>query len=78
MTGNVFNEGNLLFDFTDCGTAERFDTRDKNVYGMKAVDFIAETVDCLYFIEVKDYQNPNAAPERRKKDFEMLVAAGTE
>jgi hypothetical protein len=72
---NVFDEGNLRFDFTACGTAERFDTRDKNAYGLKSVDFIAETADCLYFVEVKDYQHPNALPERRKDDYQMLKAA---
>jgi len=75
---NVFDEGNLRFDFTACGTAVRFDESNKNVHGMKAVDFIAETVDCLYFVEVKDYQNPNAPQERRINDYEMLITAGTE
>jgi hypothetical protein len=51
---NIYDEGNLVFDFTACGTARRFDERNKNVHGMKNVDFIAETVDCLYFIEIKD------------------------
>ena len=74
----VLDEGNLRFDFTACGTAERFDDKNKNASGMKAVDFIAESVDCLYFIEAKDYQNPKATPERRKRDYEMLIAAVTE
>jgi len=78
MINNVFDEGNLRFDFTACGTAWRFDESNKNAHGMKAVDFIAETADCLYFVEVKDFQNPNAPQERRKEDFEMLIAAGTE
>ena len=73
--GNVFYEGNLQLDFTDCGTTERFDTKDKNAYGMKSVDFVVETDDCSYFIEVKDYQHPNASQERQKDDYEKLMDA---
>ena len=72
---SVFYEGNLQFTFTECDAAERFDTKDCNVYGMKSVDFIAETTDYLYFIEVKDYQHPNASPKRQKEDYRMLVEA---
>ena len=72
---NVLEEGNLQFDFTGCGQAERFDTREKNAYGMKTVDFVAETADCLYFIEVKDYQHPNAPQMRQKEDYEKLKSA---
>jgi hypothetical protein len=72
---NVFAEGNLQIDFTACGTAIQFD--EINTYGMKAVDFIAETGDTLFFVEIKDFQNPNAPEERRNEDYEMLVEAGT-
>ncbi len=75
---NVFDEGNLHFDFNNCGTAERFDVNKTNPYGMKAVDFFVETADCLYFIEIKDYQHPNATQERQKKDFSMLISAAKE
>jgi hypothetical protein len=74
----ILDEGNLRFDFTAYDTAEQFDNGNKNPYGMKSVDFFAETADCLYFIEVKDFQNPNATEERRAKDYKMLRAAGTE
>jgi hypothetical protein len=74
----VFDEGDLIFDFSEFNTAKQFDDRNKNVFGMKAVDFIAETANCLYFVEAKNYQNPNAKPERRKEDYEMLIAAVTE
>jgi hypothetical protein len=40
---------------------------------MKSVDFVAETADCLYFIEVKDYQHPNAPQERQKDDYKKLM-----
>jgi hypothetical protein len=42
---------------------------------MKSVDFIADAPDCLYFIEVKDYQNPCASAERRNSDIKMLTFA---
>lgn len=71
---NKFEEGNLRFDFSnDYSLVERFDDAKKSSYGMKAVDFIAETKDRLYFIEVKDFQHPNAPPERRNKDYIMLT-----
>jgi len=75
----VHDEGNLRFDFTAYDTVERFDVKNTNPNGMKAVDFIAETNDCLYFIEVKDFQHPSPkAKQNRQKDFDMLIAAGTE
>ena len=74
----LLDEGNLQFDFSTCHIVERFDDRQVNPYGMKAVDFIAEDTEHLYFIEVKDFQNPKATEERRKTDYEMLIAAGTE
>jgi hypothetical protein len=67
---NEFTEGNLTFDFTACGTAERFDEKEKNAYGMKAVDFVAESDDTLYFVEVKDYQHPKS--QRKNEDLIML------
>ncbi len=45
---------------------------------MKAVDFVVETSDCLYFIEVKDFQHPNAPLEQRLNDYKMLIAATEE
>ncbi len=75
---NVFDEGNLRFDFNNCGSAERFDIHETNPYGMKAVDFFVETTDCLYFIEIKDYQHPKAPPNQQKSDLEMLKSAVTD
>jgi len=75
---DTFDEGNLRFDFSACGVAERFDMEKANPYGLKAVDFIVNTDHCVYFVEVKDYQNPNASAKRRKKDYEMLISAVTD
>ena len=69
------DEGNLHFEFLSFLSAERFDSKELNVFGMKSVDFVAEDTDCLYFIEVKDYQHPNTTENRRKLDFETLIAA---
>lgn len=77
MNKKVFNEGGLRIDFTACDRAEQFDVSNKNSHGMKAVDFIAETSDFLYFVEIKDFQNTNAPEEQKKDDLEMLIAAGT-
>jgi|GEM_PF-1399773 len=71
----VLSEGNLRFDFIAYNTVERFD--DVTNHGMKAVDFVFETNDCLYFIEVKDFQNPNASLKRRKEDYDMLTKKET-
>ena len=69
------DEGNLQFDFSAFQSAERFDDKAINAYGLKAVDFVAEDADSLYFIEVKDFQHPNATSARRKADNDMLNAA---
>ena len=74
---NMFKEGSLKFDFSPIHSVERFDIKHTNPYGMKSVDFVAETVDSTYFIEVKDFQNPKASL-RHKADYEMLISAGTE
>ena len=75
MITKLLYEGNLKFDFSVFLLAERFDDKETNVYGMKAVDFLAEDTDSLYFIEVKDFQHPDATLERRRADYEMLTAA---
>ncbi|MCL2086304.1 MAG: hypothetical protein FWH05_01760 [Oscillospiraceae bacterium] len=69
-------EGNLRFCFSPRYTnAERFDDKEKNADGMKAADFVAETIENLYFIEVKDFQNPCATDENRRSDCEKLGVA---
>ncbi|MCL2527844.1 MAG: hypothetical protein FWE42_05425 [Defluviitaleaceae bacterium] len=70
-------EGNLRFDFSSCplvSAPEKFDENPPN--GTSSVDFVAETTDCLYFIEVKDYQNPNSPEVKHQENYTMLVAAG--
>ncbi|GHU75418.1 hypothetical protein FACS1894188_06230 [Clostridia bacterium] len=69
----MMTESGLVFDFSDCGTAARFDEITAN--GMKLVDFVVESEECLYFLEVKNYQHPNASLENRQKDREMIKRA---
>jgi hypothetical protein len=73
---NIFDEGCLQLDFSACGSAERFDDRKTNPHGMKNVDFVVENPDRLYFIEVKDFQNPNAPQAQRDNDYRLLIEAG--
>jgi len=43
---------------------------------LEPVDFVAENNDCLYFIEVKDYQHPNPkAIEKRAENRKILIEA---
>jgi hypothetical protein len=78
MNNTTLRESNLVFDFIGYEKAERFDESGLNASGLKAVDFIAETADCQYFIEVKDYQNPNAPMANRQSDLLMLKKAMAE
>lgn len=43
---------------------------------MKAVDFVVELADKIYFIELKDPDNPAATPARRAK-FLLKLTSGT-
>ena len=72
---NRLCEDNLLFDFACDHAPERFDIEKTNPRGMKSVDFVSETADTLYFIEVKDFQHPKATEENKKERYEMLMAA---
>ncbi len=54
-------EGDLLFDFSETVHTQRFDDNTHKLsHCMKAVDFIVETKKSIYFIEVKDPDNPRA------------------
>ena len=75
MMSKLLDEGNLQFDFSSFNTVERFDDRQYNPHGMKAVDFFAEDTKHMYFIEVKDFQNPNAPDKSRVSDYKMLIDA---
>jgi hypothetical protein len=66
-------ESELIFDFTDCISAEKYDAAVPA--GLSSVDFVAETSEFIYFIEVKNYAQSRATEERRKTDYAMLTDA---
>lgn len=54
-------EGDLEFDFSGVLSSIKFDGPEHRLsHCMKAVDFILETNDAYYFIEVKDPDHPDA------------------
>lgn len=63
-----FIEGCIEFDFSNALNAKKFDNKDEHKLShcMKAVDFIVETDQEIYFIEVKDPDHFNSTPESRK------------
>lgn len=62
-------EGDIEFDFSKALTARHFhDDQHGLSHCMKAVDFIVELPDRIYFIEVKDPGHPEARP-KNSKDF---------
>jgi hypothetical protein len=66
---NIIEEGNLIFHFPS--KAEKL---DKTVpAGLMSVDFAVYGEDCLYLIEVKDYEHPKATTENKNKDYKMLT-----
>jgi hypothetical protein len=69
MDNSIAKESGLEFDFHL--PYERADT--PNCFGLKAVDFIVKGDDNLYFIEVKNFEHPNAPEENRKYDYKMLT-----
>jgi hypothetical protein len=70
-------EEDLEFEFNGFLSAERFDVKGSNPRGLLPVDFLAETPEYLYFIEVKDFQNPKAPEQFIAKDYKMLCDAIT-
>ena len=66
----ILVEGNLEINFPDYIDAIKFDeTSTHGLSCMKAVDFIASTDDCVYFIEFKDPCDPCA----REKDAAKFI-----
>ena len=72
----TFTEGNLQIDIADAIDGRKFDGDDHGLTCMKAVDFIVELEDRYLFIELKDPDDPQATPERRKKFIEKLRSGG--
>lgn len=53
----VFQEGDLVFEFPDDLDVRKFDDAGHGETRLKAVDFVVETGDTLLLIEVKDPEN---------------------
>ena len=70
-----WDEGDLRFDFTSAVQARRFDDGTHGLsHCMKAVDFILETKEAYYFLEIKDPDNPAADASRRAQYVQELRA----
>lgn len=74
--GQILTEDQLEFDFRAAISSIKFD--DDKTHGlshcMKAVDFIVETHQILYMIEVKDLDNPNAFPKNIQDYYQDLLS----
>jgi len=72
--GQILVEGHLEFDFRTAIVSTRFDADEVNdlSHCMKRVDFIVETANQLFFIEVKDLDNPHAQPQNVNKFLQEL------
>ena len=72
----TFTERTLQIDIADAISGRKFDGADHGLTSMKAVDFIVELEDRYLFIELKDPDDPEAAPERRGRFLERLRSGG--
>jgi hypothetical protein len=75
----IFTESNLQFDFSTFDIAERYDSPSNQCAGLKVVDFVAESSNKQFFIEVKNYANTSddqfiqaSMDRRRETDYRML------
>jgi len=69
MDNSIATESGLEFDFHL--PYERDDA--VTCFGLKAVDFIVEGNESLYFIEVKNFEHPDTPEENRRHDYKMLT-----
>lgn len=64
-----FQEGELLFDFQGCLSAEKLDRQRESLpHGMSFVDFVVEESDRKLLIEVKD-PSQTSVPQNQKGTF---------
>jgi hypothetical protein len=70
----------LEFDFSEFSSADYYDTPKNQCAGLKVVDFVAESNDSQFFIEVKNYANESDNPlvqeamsKRQKTDYMKLT-----
>lgn len=69
----ILTEGDLRFDFTGSLTVLKFDNPTSHGCStFKAVDFIVEYQDKIYFIEVKDPENRAITTDRRGRERKIM------
>ena len=66
----TLQEGDLQMTLPDDVAGRKFDSPDHGLsYCMKAVDWIVELPDCIYFIEVKDLDSDSAQGHKARGQF---------
>ena len=69
----ILQENCLEFDFSDVINPRKFDDENHGLsHCMKAVDLIFEFENKIFFIEVKDPQNPKISKEKKVKELKRM------
>ena len=71
MGNRIFEESGIAFAFSE-KNVYKADTEDQQYNGLSSVDFIVDMSEQIYFIEVKNLENPLIPPEillQQKKAF---------
>ena len=69
----IMTEGNISIDFSNALFAKKFDGNDHGLsHCMKAVDFIVELKDKIYFVEIKDPEHPDVKLNNRNEFVKKL------
>ncbi len=72
----TLQEGNLVLELPSHATGFRFDGESHGLsHCMKAVDFIIETPEALFFLELKDPDHPKAHP-KAVEAFQQSLESG--
>lgn len=73
--GKVLTEEKLEFDFRSAVSSIKFDDQSHGLsHCMKAVDFIVETLQIIYLIEVKDIDNTSVPPNNAANYYKELLS----
>jgi len=68
-----YQEGDIEFDFSSAETMRKFDGPSHQlVHAMKAVDFVVNTSNTTYLVEVKDPQHPKAQKEQSESFIDNM------
>lgn len=69
-------ENDLCFSFPDALEVKKFDGQQHGLgHAMKAVDFILEDSEMLYFLEVKDPEHPKSPKSNRNEFLEKMTSS---